>query len=58
MSQNPKIELKDFFRKGVFIDAIDSVSSWCLGQVSEVCHSDNTIKVKFDGWSSRWDEVF
>ena len=41
------------FKEGDYIDAKDTVSQWCLGQITEV--SDSRIKIHFDGWASRWD---
>ena len=41
---------------GDYIDAVDSVHKWCLGQV--VARDDQAVKCHFDGWSSRWDSAF
>ena len=38
-----------------FIDAQDSVNTWCLGQISEV--DQRTVRIHFDGWSTKWDIV-
>lgn len=38
---------------GDYIDAVDTVSKWCLSQI--VARDDNQVMVRFDGWSFRWD---
>lgn len=40
---------------GRFIDAQDSVNTWCLGQITEV--EGKNIRIHFDGWSTKWDVV-
>lgn len=57
--QNSKLKynFSEYLVKGAFIDAKDSVGSWCLAQIVERDDSDDTIKVNFDGWSHKWDEV-
>ncbi|CDW78729.1 UNKNOWN [Stylonychia lemnae] len=43
----------DYYDQGRYIDAQDSVNSWCLGQITQ---SDNrNLQIHFDGWSNRWD---
>ena len=42
-------------KPGWYVDARDSVNNWCVAEVQEV--NGNEIKVNFDGWSSRYDEV-
>lgn len=44
------------FKKGDYIDAKDTISQWCLAQITEV--GETRIKVHFDGWPSRWDLDF
>lgn len=45
----------DNYNEGRFIDAQDSVNTWCLSQIVEV--DQRMLKVHFDGWSSKWDVV-
>ena len=45
----------DNFNEGRYIDAQDTVNTWCLGQIVEV--DQRIIKVHYDGWSSKWDMV-
>lgn len=45
----------DNYNEGRFIDAQDSVNTWCLSQIVEV--DQRLLKVHFDGWSSKWDVV-
>ena len=40
---------------GRFIDAQDTVNTWCLGQITEV--DQRNIRIHFDGWSPKWDVV-
>ena len=49
-------DLYSEYTVGSFIDAKDSVSSWCCARV--VAKSDHSITVGFDGWSSKWDETY
>jgi hypothetical protein len=44
------------YDEGRFIDAQDSVNLWCLGQIAQFTDS-KTMRVHFDGWSSKWDLV-
>jgi hypothetical protein len=55
--QKKKYDITDDLLEGSYIDAKDSVQSWCLAQIIERCDSDSTIKINFDGWSHKWDEV-
>ncbi len=47
----------DYYVENSFIDCKDSVNSWCLARIIERDDRDSTLKVNFDGWSHRWDEV-
>jgi len=46
----------DYYIKDNYIDAQDTVNTWCLSQVSEILDPRN-IRVHYDGWSSKWDVV-
>ena len=39
---------------GLWIDALDSINSWCMSQITHI--DDSLIKVHFDGWPTKWDE--
>lgn len=52
-----KYEFSEHLIKGAYIDAKDTVNNWCVAQVVERDDSDDTIKINFDGWSHKWDEV-
>jgi len=43
------------YQEGRYIDALDTVSSWCLAEIIEVDHK--TLSLHFDGWSTKWDCV-
>lgn len=53
-----KLDFKQFIAKGNLIDAKDTLSNWCVATIIEVCNTDDTIKVRFDGWSSHWNEWY
>ena len=40
-------------KDGEYIDAMDTVSKWCLAQV--IARDDTAARCHFDGWSSKWD---
>lgn len=42
------------YDEGRFIDAQDSVNTWCLSSICQIIDPKN-IKVHYDGWSSKWD---
>jgi hypothetical protein len=44
------------YDEGRFIDAQDTVNTWCLGHISQIIDA-KTIKVHYDGWSTKWDIV-
>jgi hypothetical protein len=46
---------RDYYLLGSYIDCFDSFSSWRVGKIIEV-DGDN-VKVNFDGWPHRWNEV-
>jgi hypothetical protein len=43
------------FEEGKFIDAQDTINSWCLAQI--IATDNRNVNVHFDGWSNRWDVV-
>ncbi len=45
----------DYYEENRFIDAMDTVNAWCLGQIHEVANKH--LKIHFDGWSHKWDIV-
>ena len=48
---NPKVN----YVVDSYVDAVDSYSTWRVAKILLV--KDDTAKVNYDGWSSRWDEV-
>lgn len=52
-----KYDIVDTFIKGNHLDAKDTVNNWCVAQIIDVSKDDSMIKLRFDGWSSKWDEV-
>ena len=45
------------YQLNTYIDAKDTVNHWCVGQIVDIDEDKNTLKVHFEGWSSRYDEV-
>lgn len=41
--------------EGLYVDAKDSINSWCVAQVIEVDVSQSRVKVHYDGWSQKWE---
>ena len=52
-----KFELKKWLKIGNFIDAVDTVRDWKVGEIVEANFYTNQIKIHFDGWRGKWDEV-
>ena len=44
----------DTLRAGLYIDALDTVNSWCLAKVVEL--DERLVKVHYDGWPHKWDD--
>ena len=40
-----------------YVDAKDTVSNWCVAEVIEVFEESNSIRVHYEGWTQRYDEV-
>ena len=40
---------------GWFVDARDTINNWCVAEVLRV--DGNDLKLSFDGWSSKYDDV-
>ncbi len=41
---------------GSYLDVKDTASSWCLAQVVKL--TGDQLRVHYDGWSEKYDEVF
>jgi hypothetical protein len=41
----------------LYIDAKDTVNHWCVAQIKDIDHEKNTVKIHFEGWTQRYDEV-
>ena len=44
------------FKVGSYIDAKDTVNSWCVAVIKEI--TETRITLGFDGWSNKWDETY
>lgn len=68
-SDNSKMTLNDYVQKlksynhmqylteGALIDAMDNNNSWRIARIAQI-KNNNEATLSYDGWSSRWDEVF
>ena len=41
----------------MYIDAKDTLNKWCVAQIVDVDDIHNTVKLHFEGWAARYDEV-
>ena len=48
-------KLTNDLRINAYLDVKDTTSAWCLAQIIDVSH--NKIRVHYDGWSNKYDEV-
>lgn len=42
----------------MYVDAKDGLNNWCVGEIVDVNKQEQTVKVHFEGWGQRYDEVF
>ena len=40
-----------------YIDAKDTLSKWCVAQIIEIDEANNSVRLHFEGWATRYDEV-
>ncbi len=45
----------DNFQSGLYVDILDDTKNWCSAQI--IARNGDTVKIHFDGWSSKYDEV-
>ena len=43
------------FYEGNYIDSLDEAKTWCLAEI--VMRNNDFVKVHYEGWSSKFDEV-
>lgn len=48
----------DHYQKNTYVDCKDSVNAWCVAKILERCDDDCTLRINFDGWSHKWNEVY
>lgn len=46
------------YQQGSFIDSRDTMNTWCIGKVLEINKESKYVKVRYDGWSEKWDGTF
>lgn len=49
--------LSDYTER-TFIDSKDTTKAWCVGIIQSIDHTSKTLRVRYDGWSSKWDNTF
>jgi hypothetical protein len=40
-----------------FIDVLDTTNKWAVARIISLDNKENKIKVHYEGWSERYDEV-
>jgi len=45
----------DSFKPNYYVDVLDQNKTWCVAQITE--RKSEIIKIHYDGWSSKFDEV-
>jgi hypothetical protein len=56
IQETKNINSIDHYQKGEYCDAQDETKQWCVGEIIE--RTDDKIKVHFEGWSNKFDEVW
>ena len=46
------------YEEGFFIDSRDSMNTWCIGRIMAISKSEKWLRVRYDGWSEKWDVTF
>ena len=54
----PKYDPTSEYKIGSFIDAKDTVNSWCVAIIKDINTESKRITIGFDGWSGKWDETY
>lgn len=52
-----KFKWQEHLTSGVYVDVRDTYKNWCLGYIEDFLIANNTIRVRFDGWLSKYIEV-
>jgi hypothetical protein len=42
---------------GDYIDVLDTTNKWAVAKIDAIDNKENMIKIHFEGWSGRYDEV-
>lgn len=50
-------EIVDVYEEWDFLDAKDNMGDWRVGIIVEKNERTKQMKVRFDGWPSKYDEV-
>jgi hypothetical protein len=45
----------DWLAVDTYVDAKDTVNNWCVACVKHINHDEKTIRLCFEGWSSKYD---
>ena len=55
LSKLKNLNIDNFF-EGNYVDTLDEAKTWCISQI--VMRNGDFIKVHYEGWSSKFDEVY
>lgn len=51
----PEINEIDYLAVDTYVDAKDSVNNWCVAIVKNINYEEKTVRLGFEGWSSKYD---
>lgn len=46
------------YQEGSFIDSRDTMNTWCTSRVLAINFDSKWIRIRYDGWSEKWDNTF
>ncbi|OMJ74578.1 hypothetical protein SteCoe_26477 [Stentor coeruleus] len=46
------------YQEDSFIDSRDTMNTWCTGRVLAINFDSKWIRIRYDGWSEKWDNTF
>jgi hypothetical protein len=46
------------YHEGCYIDSKDTMNTWCIGKVLSINKDAKLIRIRYDGWSEKWDSTF
>ena len=46
------------YQEGSFVDCKDTMNTWCISKILSINKEAKWIRVRYDGWSEKWDSSF